>query len=90
MNPKLFLSILDSTSFGPLDIFMLSFSNTSADPHFEETDLFPCLATFTPKLDNNNAAAVEIFKVFLPSPPVPQVSTVSSETFTCAALSLKT
>ena len=56
--------------------------------NFEETDLFPCLATFMPKLDNNNAAAVDIFKVFFPSPPVPHVSIASSDTFTCAALSL--
>ena len=63
-------------------MLIFNFSKTSAEPHFEETDLFPCLATFTPKLDNNNAAAVEIFKVFFPSPPVPHVSTVSSGTFT--------
>ena len=71
-------------------MFIPNFSRTSADPHFDETDLLPCFATFTPKLDNRSAAAVDIFKVFFPSPPVPQVSTVSSETLTLVALSRKT
>ena len=81
--------ILLSTSLGPRLIFIFNFSKTSAEPHFEETDLFPCLAILTPKLDNNNAA-VEIFKVFFPSPPVPQVSIVSSGTLTLLALFRKT
>ena len=71
-------------------MFIPNFSRTSADPHFDETDLLPCFATFTPKLDNRSAAAVDIFKVFFPSPPVPQVSTVSSGTLTLVALSRRT
>ena len=65
-------------------------SNTSAEPQFDETALLPCLATFTPKLDNVIAAAVEIFKEFFPSPPVPQVSIVFSSDLTLEAFSLKT
>ena len=34
-----------STSLGPRLILIFNFSKTSAEPHFEETDLFPCLAT---------------------------------------------
>ena len=51
--------------------------------------LLPCFATLTPMLDSNNAEAVEIFNVFIPSPPVPQVST-QSLTLTLLDLSLKT
>ena len=47
-------------------------------------------AEIIPKLDNSSAAAVEMFKVFFPSPPVPQVSITSSDTFTEVALFLKT
>ena len=82
--------IFVSTSFDPRFIFIFSFSNTSAEPHLEETDLLPCFATFTPKLERRSAAAVEIFNVFFPSPPVPHVSTVPSGTFTLVAFSLKT
>ena len=51
--------------------------------------LLPCLATLIPILANNSADAVEIFKVFIPSPPVPHVSTQFS-TFTLLDFSLKT
>ena len=74
--------MLVSTSLEPRLILILIFSKTSAEPHLDETDLFPCLATFVPKLESYNAASVEIFNVFFPSPPVPQVSIVSSGTFT--------
>ena len=74
MKPKLFLSICCSISFGSKLIFILRASKTSPDPHFDETALLPCLATFISMLANNKADAVEIFKVFIPSPPVPHVS----------------
>jgi anthranilate phosphoribosyltransferase len=51
------------------------------EARFEETALLPCLATLVPILAKSKADAVEIFKVFMPSPPVPQVST-QSLTFT--------
>ena len=52
-----------------------SASRTSAEPHFELTERLPCLATRTPAPATTNAAAVEILKVPMQSPPVPQVST---------------
>ena len=55
-------------------IFIFNSSKTSPDPHFDETALFPCFATLTPMLANNKADAVDIFNVFIPSPPVPHVS----------------
>ena len=41
--------------------------------------MFPCLAILTPQLAATIEAAVEIFKVFNMSPPVPQVSTVLAD-----------
>ncbi len=51
-------------------------SNTSALPHWLDTERFPCLATFTPAPATTKAVTVETLKVFLASPPVPQVSTI--------------
>ena len=51
-----------------------SASRTSADPHRDETDRLPCLATGTPPAAATRAAAVEMLIVSAPSPPVPQVS----------------
>ena len=65
-------------------------SNTSADPQLEDTALLPCLATLMPKLDRTIAEAVEIFREFWPSPPVPHVSIVPSGELTWLALSLRT
>ena len=53
-------------------------SITSADPHFEVRLRLPCLATRTPAPAVTNAEALEILKVPLASPPVPQVSTSAS------------
>ena len=52
-----------------------SASRTSAEPQREVTARFPCLATQAPAPAATSAAAVEIFSVSRPSPPVPQVST---------------
>ena len=90
MKPKLTLSILSSTWLGSRLIFIFSFSRTSPDPHLEETALLPCFATLIPKLDNKIAEAVDIFKVFLPSPPVPQVSIALPIILTFFALFLRT
>ena len=64
-------------SFGPKLIIIFNASKTSPEPHFDETALFPCFATLIPILANSRAVAVDIFNVFIPSPPVPQVSTQS-------------
>ena len=71
---KLFFFIFFSKFFLLSSMLIPSFSKTSADPHFEVIDLFPCFTTLTPKPANTIAAAVEIFSVCFPSPPVPQVS----------------
>ena len=52
-----------------------SASSTSALPDFDDTLRLPCLATFAPAAAVTNMAAVEILKVFAPSPPVPTMST---------------
>jgi thiosulfate dehydrogenase len=54
---------------------MSSAASTSADPHREVTARLPCLATRAPAAHATSATAVEMLKVPLPSPPVPQVST---------------
>ena len=74
---------------GSKSILILRASKTSPDPHFEETALLPCLATFVPMLAKSRAEAVEILRVFMPSPPVPQVS-IQSLTFTLLDFSLRT
>ena len=47
---------------------------TSLDPLLELAALLPCLAMGIPTDESKIATVVEIFKVFSPSPPVPQVS----------------
>ena len=76
-------------SLGSRSILILRASRTSPEPHLEETALLPCLATLVPILAKSKAEAVEIFRVFMPSPPVPQVST-QSVTFTLFDFSLST
>ena len=53
-------------------------SSTSAEPQRELAARFPCFATRAPAAAATIAAAVEILNVPLPSPPVPQVSTIFS------------
>jgi hypothetical protein len=48
----------------------------SAEPLCEEIALLPCLATLIPAPANTKATAVEMFKVFSLSPPVPQISMI--------------
>ena len=48
--------------------------STSELPDLEVIDLFPCFATFSPHAEDRMAVAVEILKLPLLSPPVPQVS----------------
>ena len=47
-------------------------------PDFELTDLLPCFTIFTSNDDKTIDVAVEKLKLFLLSPPVPQVSIKSS------------
>ena len=51
--------------------------STSDEPVEDDTARVPCLATFTPPPASTRAAAVEMFSVWRPSPPVPQVSMTS-------------
>ena len=51
-----------------------SSSKTSAEPHFELIDLFPCLATCIPAPATTKDATVEILKLPKESPPVPHIS----------------
>ena len=67
-------SSLAATSTG-ISTFTPSASSTSMLPARLEAARFPCLATGTPAPATTKAAAVEMLKVFAPSPPVPQVST---------------
>ena len=50
-------------------------SSTSALPERLDTERLPCFATRAPAAAATNAAVVEMLKVPLESPPVPQVST---------------
>ncbi|MNV71498.1 hypothetical protein D3C71_1645200 [compost metagenome] len=49
-------------------------SSTSALPALPEAERFPCLATLTEAADEIIAEAVEILNLWMPEPPVPQVS----------------
>src|SRR5271166_1698799 len=55
-----------------------SASITSAEPHLELMLRLPCFATLTPAPAMTRATAVDMLKVPLVSPPVPQVSTRAS------------
>ncbi len=67
-----------------------SASRTSALPHWLEAPLLPCLAIFMPPPAATKAAAVEILKVFSPSPPVPTISSTGPGALTGTALALMT
>src|SRR3546814_11002699 len=49
-------------------------SSTSALPDEDDALRLPCLAILTPAAAATNMAAVEILKVWEPSPPVPHMS----------------
>lgn len=55
-----------------------SASSTSALPLDEDALRLPCLAIGTPAAAATNMAVVEMLKVWLPSPPVPHMSSRSS------------
>ena len=54
-------------------------SKTSALPELLLMERLPCFATLAPAAATTNALAVETLKILAPSPPVPQVSTRSSD-----------
>ena len=70
-------------------------SRTSALPEREDTPRLPCLATVAPAAAATNMEAVEMLKVWAPSPPVPTMSRkcgppstttgVANSRITCAA-----
>jgi len=49
----------------------------SAEPEREETERLPCLTMGSPHVAATKALAVDTFKVYKPSPPVPQESAES-------------
>ena len=61
-----------------------SASSKSAEPDLELAARLPCFTTLAPAALVTIAAAVEIFIVFAPSPPVPTVSTERSAIFIAA------
>ncbi len=71
--------IHSSTISGPAPMFTPRASRTSALPQLLETARFPCFATVIPAAATTKAVVVEILKVFIPSPPVPTVSTMIDE-----------
>src|SRR5206468_13004186 len=52
-----------------------SASRTSAEPHFDVYERFPCFGTVAPAPAATNAATVEVLNVGTVPPPVPHVST---------------
>ncbi len=56
--------------------------SASAAPDSDEAALLPCLATGTPQAATVKMVAVEMFRVFLPEPPVPTISIAPSGAFT--------
>src|SRR5512137_1155683 len=68
-----------STISGGASMLTPIVSSTSALPQLLETARLPCLATVRPAAATTKAAVVEMLKVLRPSPPVPQVSTMTGE-----------
>src|SRR5512136_336640 len=68
-----------STISGGASMLTPMASSTSALPQPLETARLPCLATVRPVAATTKAAVVEMLKVLRPSPPVPQVSTMTGE-----------
>ena len=87
MNPTPTSLIHWATETGESSIWTPKASRTSALPQDPEAARLPCLATFSPAPAATKAVAVEMLKVFLPSPPVPTVSTNSPSTSTLRAIS---
>ena len=63
-----------ATCCGVKFTFTASASSTSALPQVDDTERPPCLATFAPAAAATKAEVVDTLNVWMPSPPVPQVS----------------
>src|SRR5690606_5188938 len=92
MKPTPTDSMQRATCSGCSSIAAPSASSTSAAPDFEDTLRLPCLATRAPAAAATKLDAVEMLKVWAPSPPVPTMSTrwVRSATATGRANSRST
>ena len=75
--------IARSTTSGSTIMFTPLWLNASEAPDLDDKFRFPCLATITPAPAVTIAVAVEIFRVDLPSPPVPTISIapIGADTF---------
>ncbi len=65
-------------------------SRTSALPQSDETLRLPCLATRTPQAATTRATVVEMLKLLVPLPPVPQVSRIVSRSMLMSSRSIST
>ena len=70
-------------------IFIPNDSSTSKLPDFEVTLLLPCFAILISNVESRIDVAVEKLKLFLLSPPVPQVSIKSPLSFNFIESALK-
>ena len=77
MKPKPSSSIDRAIRSGGRSSVKPSASRTSAEPVCDDAARLPCFATPAPAAAARSAAAVEMLRVRLPSPPVPAVSTRS-------------
>jgi len=77
MKPMPVCARQSATCSGESARFTPRASSTSALPEDDEALLPPCLATGTPAAAATNMAVVEMLKVWLPSPPVPHMSSKS-------------
>ncbi len=78
MKPRPHSAIEREIASGLASMFTPSAASTSAEPERDEIERLPCLATGTPAPATTKAAQVEMLKVPLASPPVPQVSMAPS------------
>src|SRR5690606_39179772 len=75
MKPTPTVSMLRATCSGVRSRKMPAASSRSALPLLPDTARLPCLATLPPPAATTKDAALETLKMFMPSPPVPQLST---------------
>src|SRR5215468_10089338 len=78
-----------ATFAGDSSTLMPSVSTTSAEPHSEDNERLPCLATLSPAPATTKAVAVDTLNVPDASPPVPHVSmSISRSVPVCATTGL--
>ena len=86
-NPMPASATQRATPSGPRSTTTPKASSTSADPPESEAPRLPCLQTLAPAPATTKAAMVDTLMVWLPSPPVPHVSTRFSPACTGSAWS---